>query len=131
MRMFVNVFGSPSLAMQAAAKLKAKADVQAAMTAGQSAVLSQGRIVFVAGSSGYPLDIDRVEHIVQKAGEVPLPGALPQHEASRQIASPPTQHVEAQTDVLDQLRKLGELRDNGVVSAEEFEAKKAELLKRL
>jgi len=33
--------------------------------------------------------------------------------------------------VLDQLRQLGELRDAGVVTADEFEAKKAELLARL
>lgn len=34
-------------------------------------------------------------------------------------------------DVMAQLRELGELRDAGVVTPEEFEAKKAELLKRL
>ena len=37
----------------------------------------------------------------------------------------------AHQDVLDQLRKLGELRDAGVISAQEFEAKKAQLLDRL
>ena len=34
-------------------------------------------------------------------------------------------------DVLGQLKSLGELRDAGVVTPEEFEAKKADLLKRL
>ena len=34
-------------------------------------------------------------------------------------------------DVLDQIRKLGELRDAGVLTGEEFDAKKAELLGRL
>ena len=34
-------------------------------------------------------------------------------------------------DVTDQLRKLGELRDAGIVTEEEFAAKKAELLSRL
>jgi len=34
-------------------------------------------------------------------------------------------------DVIDQLRKLSELRDAGVVTSAEFEAKKAELLARL
>jgi hypothetical protein len=33
--------------------------------------------------------------------------------------------------VFDQIKKLAELRDMGVVTAEEFEAKKADLLKRL
>jgi Short C-terminal domain len=36
-----------------------------------------------------------------------------------------------QLDSLDQLEKLGKLRDSGVISDEEFEAKKADLLKRL
>ena len=34
-------------------------------------------------------------------------------------------------DVPDQIRKLGELRDSGMVTPEEFEAKKAELLARM
>jgi hypothetical protein len=34
-------------------------------------------------------------------------------------------------DLLEQLRRLGELRDSGVLTAEEFEGKKAELLDRL
>jgi hypothetical protein len=37
----------------------------------------------------------------------------------------------AQPDVFDQLRKLAELRDAGIVTAEEFDAKKTELLSRL
>ncbi|GHE33351.1 hypothetical protein GCM10017673_40360 [Streptosporangium violaceochromogenes] len=37
----------------------------------------------------------------------------------------------AGSDVYDLLRKLGELRDAGVLTAEEFEAKKAELIRRI
>lgn len=37
----------------------------------------------------------------------------------------------AQPDVMDQLKKLGELKEAGVLTPEEFESKKAELLKRL
>ncbi|MBM0255754.1 SHOCT domain-containing protein [Micromonospora sp. 4G55] len=36
--------------------------------------------------------------------------------------------VPSQPDPLDQLRKLAELRDAGIVTAEEFEAKKRQLL---
>jgi Domain of unknown function (DUF4429)/Short C-terminal domain/Protein of unknown function (DUF2510) len=43
-----------------------------------------------------------------------------------QPAAPP-----AQPDVTDQLKKLAELRDAGVLTTEEFESKKAELLARL
>ena len=38
---------------------------------------------------------------------------------------------QATLDVTDQLRKLADLRDAGIVTAEEFEAKKADLLRRL
>ncbi|MDQ3765854.1 MAG: PH domain-containing protein [Actinomycetota bacterium] len=37
----------------------------------------------------------------------------------------------AQPDIIGQLRQLGELKEAGVLSPEEFEAKKAELLRRL
>jgi hypothetical protein len=37
----------------------------------------------------------------------------------------------AHTDPLDQLKKLAELRDTGVLSNQEFQAKKQELLGRL
>ncbi|WP_104087929.1 DUF4429 domain-containing protein [Arthrobacter sp. GMC3] len=43
----------------------------------------------------------------------------------------PAAPVAAAPDVMGQLQQLGQLRDAGVVTAEEFEAKKAELLNRL
>jgi hypothetical protein len=43
----------------------------------------------------------------------------------------PATPAAAAPDVMDQLKKLGELRDAGVLTPEEFETKKAELLKRL
>lgn len=39
--------------------------------------------------------------------------------------------VAAAPDIADQLRKLGELRDSGVLTQAEFDAKKAELLARM
>jgi hypothetical protein len=39
--------------------------------------------------------------------------------------------VASAVDIPDQIRKLGELRDSGMVTPEEFEAKKAELLARM
>jgi hypothetical protein len=43
----------------------------------------------------------------------------------------PAAAAAAQPDVMEQLRKLGELRDAGILTPEEFEAKKAQLLERL
>ncbi|HEV2890688.1 MAG TPA: PH domain-containing protein [Frankiaceae bacterium] len=51
--------------------------------------------------------------------------------AARTAAPPAPPAPPAQPDVVDQLRRLGELRDSGIVTPEEFEAKKAELLGRL
>lgn len=48
------------------------------------------------------------------------------------VTSPaPDQTPAGGPDIPDQIRKLGELRDAGVLTAEEFEAKKAELLARM
>jgi hypothetical protein len=44
---------------------------------------------------------------------------------------PITAAVDERADPMDQLRRLGELRDSGVITEEEFEAKKADLLGRL
>lgn len=51
-------------------------------------------------------------------------GYAPQHAA-------PAVTAPAAPDVIEQLRQLGQLRDAGVVTPEEFEAKKTELLARL
>jgi hypothetical protein len=46
--------------------------------------------------------------------------------------SQPVQAIEAAApDPIEQLRRLGELRDAGIVTEEEFAAKKAEVLGRL
>ncbi|NCD19681.1 MAG: hypothetical protein EOL89_06830, partial [Actinobacteria bacterium] len=44
---------------------------------------------------------------------------------------PPIPAAAPKPDPIDQLRRLGELRDAGVVTPDEFEAKKAEMLRRL
>jgi hypothetical protein len=46
-------------------------------------------------------------------------------------AAPPPPAAPAGDAVIEQIRKLGELRDAGLLTADEFEAKKAELLGRL
>ena len=46
-------------------------------------------------------------------------------------APAPTPEVDTADEVADALARLGDLRDKGIISPEEFEAKKAELLGRL
>jgi len=67
-------------------------------------------------------------HLVGHVGQVPgaqfpsVPPALP--------TGSPQQAIEAEPDPIEQLRRLGELRDAGIVTEEEFAAKKAEVLRR-
>ena len=49
----------------------------------------------------------------------------------RDVFGSPAKRASEREDVGEQLRKLGELRDDGVISAEDFERKKAELLARM
>jgi uncharacterized membrane protein YeaQ/YmgE (transglycosylase-associated protein family) len=64
------------------------------------------------------IGIDRFRQRRQK-----LEDTLRQHQHATQ--------TQAYDDVTEQIRKLGELRDQGVLTNEEFDAKKAELLSRL
>jgi hypothetical protein len=49
--------------------------------------------------------------------------------APEPVVQPPP--AERAMDVVEQIRQLGELRDAGLLTQEEFEAKKAELLSRM
>lgn len=49
--------------------------------------------------------------------------------SSARRPSPPS--APPSLDIPDQIRKLAKLKDDGIISSEEFEAKKAELLSRL
>jgi hypothetical protein len=55
------------------------------------------------------------------------PAPAPVYQAPPQYAPPPPAPP-AQEDVYEQLRKFGQLKDAGILSEEEFAAKKAQLL---
>jgi hypothetical protein len=55
----------------------------------------------------------------------------PQVAASPAVDGAPQQSPPPSIDIPDQIRKLGELRELGMLTADEFEAKKAELLARM
>lgn len=48
--------------------------------------------------------------------------------AAREVLSQPVESANTRDDPLEQLKKLGELRDSGVISPDEFEQKKIDLL---
>lgn len=51
--------------------------------------------------------------------------------ARERMGQPATQTLTPARDPLDQIRQLGELRDAGVITSEEFETKKTELLSQI
>jgi hypothetical protein len=52
----------------------------------------------------------------------------PAPEVAAAGASAPTAPAALSDDVYEQLKKLGELRDAGILTADEFDAKKAQIL---
>jgi hypothetical protein len=83
---------------------------------GFKSMLGTGKVTIHA--SGNTVDI---ESVVSKDGKRFAA-------AAREVLSQPTASSSTQHDPLEQLKKLGELRDADVISSEEFEKKKAELL---
>jgi hypothetical protein len=125
LRVFVNIFGDARRADQAEAKLRAKPQFGEAISSGWTAISKRDRLLVTANGVGVPVSRERVEAVV---GALPLPPSLSPAMEPAQLSAPAEP---ANQDVLDQLRKLGELRDAGVISTQEFEAKKAQLLDRL
>jgi hypothetical protein len=123
---YVNLFSDQRLARQAELGLRAKPEVRAAIANGRTALTTAGRIVFVANGRGGAVDEFRLDEVVRVVGGIPVPPSL-QAEPVRSMPAGPA----PDPDVLEQLRKLGDLRKAGVLTDAEFEAKKAELLGRI
>jgi uncharacterized membrane protein YeaQ/YmgE (transglycosylase-associated protein family) len=81
----------------------------------------QGRPIYGPEALKFPERGIGIEKFKERRAK--LEESLRQHQHAAQ--------TQAHDQVMDQIRKLGELRDDGVLSDEEFEAKKAELLSRL
>jgi hypothetical protein len=125
-RVYVNLFADQRFARQAELGLRAKPGVRAAVAAGRTAVRTVGRVVFVANGRGGVVDEFRLDEVVRVVGRIAVPPPnQPALTYARSAAAVPDR------DVLEQLRKLGELRRAGVLTDAEFEAKKAELLDRI
>ena len=125
---YVNLFSDQRLARQAELGLRAKPEVRAAVANGRTAIRTAGRIVFVANGRGGVVDEFRLDEVVRVVGRIAVPPPLrPAPAALTARAAAPRRSP----DVLEQLRKLGDLRTAGVLTDAEFEAKKAELLDRI
>jgi hypothetical protein len=121
---YVTLFSDQRLARQAELGLQAKPEVRDAIAKGATALRREDRVVFVANGGGIVVDEFRLDEVVRIVGQIAAPPALALT-ASRPGAGPPG------PDVLEQLRRLGDLRKAGVLTDAEFETKKSELLGRL
>jgi hypothetical protein len=126
-QLWVNLFAGPQQAEQAAASLSARPDYRQNLDRGVTVVASQGRVLYIAVKPGVgKVDLRLLEHAQKAVPPPPPPTPTP-----AAFSSTPTRRPQQQPDVLDQLKKLGELHGSGVLSDQEFEDKKTELLKRV
>jgi hypothetical protein len=122
----VTLFSDHRLARQAELGLLAKPDVRDAIARGRTAIRTVDRVVFAARGRGGVVDEFRLDEVAHVVGQITVPPAL--RPAFARVAEDGAQ---AGRDVLEQLRKLGGLREAGVLTDAEFDTKKAELLDRL
>ena len=54
-----------------------------------------------------------------------------QNQNTNQGQNPPVEKPQTKEDIMDTLKQLGELKESGILTQEEFDAKKTELLSRL
>ncbi len=134
---FVNLFGTDELARQAEIGLRANPKIQSAISRGQSALRTDGRVLYVANGRGHAVDEIRLDEVVRVVAPInvlpprqvisgaapPAPGPAPARSVAQLGAASP--------ETLEQLRKLGELHRARVLTDAEFDAKKAELLRRI
>jgi Short C-terminal domain len=123
---YVTLFSDKRLARQAELGLRAKPEVRDAIAKGRTAVRTEDRVVFVANGRGTVVDEFRLDEVVRVVDQMALPAPLqPALSGSGPRAPVPD------PDALEQLRNLGDLHQGGVLTDAEFEAMKAEMLRRL
>ena len=97
----------------------------------QAGMLMGEIVVFASGTKAEIKQVDKVDGKTIVDAVRQRLSAPKQQEAPAPNPSSTAAETGGGGDVFEQLRKLGELRDAGIVTPEEFEAKKAELLSRL
>lgn len=133
----ITLLSNEELAHQAEIGLRAEAEVRRAIADGKTIVTTEEGVLYVANGRGGFVDEHRLDEIVQLVGAIPIGPPRPSAGAVRPTAAtsgPPVPGPRARPlsgDILDQIRRLGELHDRGVLTDIEFEAKKAELLRRV
>jgi hypothetical protein len=137
LRVYVTLFSDQRRAREAELGLMAKPDVRGAMSKGATALKTADRVVFVANGRGGVVDEFHLDEVVRVVRRLAVPPPLTAATA-RPIGAGPAgrpgsgpRAYPPDPDALEQLRKLGELRNAGVLTDAEFEAKETELLGRI
>ena len=134
---FVNLFATNELARQAEMGLRANPRIQNAMSKGHTVVKTDGRIVYVATGRGHVVDDFRLDEVIRLVGPISVPpprqtvSAATPSAAGAHNAPSVAQLGATVPDPLGQLTKLGDLHRAKVLTDGEFEAKKAEVLRRI
>jgi hypothetical protein len=138
---YVNLFAGDNQARQAELGLRAAPATRDAIAKGCTAITTVGRVLYVGNGRGGVVDEFRLEEVARAVGAIALPppmmdtsGVFGTPGPASATATPMpsvSQAYATSPDALEQLHKLGELRAAGVLTDAEFEAKKAELLRRV
>jgi hypothetical protein len=149
----VTLLQTAELAHQAEMALRAKPEVRSSIADGKSMIRAEGRVLYTANGRGGVVDEARLNEVVQivdgipigpprlpppPVGQAPLPPkasplskpSYPSHSQASPVSKPAPATPPVTGDVLDQIKRLAELRNTGVLTEAEFEAKKTELLRR-
>jgi hypothetical protein len=94
------------------------------------AVLAGEAYLFWAIYVKWPTDALNMIRTKMQASSAVSAGSKVVEQVAIKFGTPPSQQA-AGGDIADQIRKLAELRSQGYLTQEEFDAKKAELLKRM
>jgi hypothetical protein len=127
---WVHLFATPGLAREADVGLRAQSKVREAVAEGRTVIRASGRILILATGRGGIVDDFRLDEVLQIVGKLTLPAPLtpakpPAH------GRPASRPAADATGALEQVQSLAALRDAGIITEPEFEAKKAELLARI
>ncbi len=136
-QIWANLFSTSQQAEAAAITLRDQQNFREGMANGYAQIQVQGRVLYTAFGQGQPLASDSLHSFIAAAAASPPPGSTEPSQTALHAAESSTSTAEpgsvsgSSIPITQQLRELGELRDRGVLTEAEFQAKKAELLKRM
>jgi hypothetical protein len=135
---FVMLFPNDELARQGEIGLRANPKIREAIAGGFTAIMTIDRALYLANGRGQLIDETRLGDVIELVTRqgIPPPAKTPTQPTAAAStpepdATPEPKPTGSTEQILEQIRKLGELHGAGILTDAEFEAKKTELLKRI